>query len=124
MMQGLDRAKKVLVLEKRKQVGILRSLGASRSSIKRIFLIKGAIIAFVGTLLGNVLGFLICWSQQQYQFFSLPSAIYFMKTVPIYFKPENFFIVSAISIVLCILASYVPAQLAAKLDPIKAIRLG
>lgn len=114
----------MLVLEKRKQVGILRSLGASRSSIKRIFLIKGAIIAFVGTLLGNVLGFLICWSQQQYQFFSLPSAIYFMKTVPIYFKPENFFIVSAISIVLCILASYVPAQLAAKLDPIKAIMLG
>ena len=114
----------MLVLEKRKQVGILRSLGASRSSIKRIFLIKGAIIAFVGTLLGNVLGFLICWSQQQYQFFSLPSAIYFMKTVPIYFKPENFIIVSAISIVLCILASYVPAQLAAKLDPIKAIRLG
>jgi ABC-type lipoprotein release transport system permease subunit len=47
-----------------------------------------------------------------------------MKTVPIYFRLENFIIVSSISIVLCVLASYIPAQLAAKLDPIKAIRLG
>ena len=114
----------MLVLEKRKQVGILRSLGASNAAIKRIFLIKGTIIAFVGTLFGNLIGFIVCWLQQQYQFFSLPSAIYFMKTVPIYFRLENFIIVSSISIVLCVLASYIPAQLAAKLDPIKAIRLG
>ncbi|MFA6456651.1 MAG: hypothetical protein WCW40_07515, partial [Bacteroidota bacterium] len=76
------------------------------------------------TMLGNVFGFLICWTQQQYHFFSLPSTIYFMKTVPIYFRIETFVIVSAISIVLCVAASYLPARLAAKLDPIKAIRLG
>ncbi|MFA6467358.1 MAG: ABC transporter permease [Bacteroidota bacterium] len=114
----------MLVLEKRKQVGVLRSLGASAASIQRIFLIKGTIIAVAGTFIGNVLGFLVCWTQQQYHFFSLPSTIYFMKTVPIYFRMENFVIVSAISITLCVSASYLPARLASKLDPIKAIRLG
>jgi len=114
----------MLVLEKRKQVGILRSLGASSSAIKKIFIINGSIIAIVGTLLGNIVGFLVCWIQQEYQILSLPSTIYFMKTVPIYFQTVHFAVVSAISIVLCVLASYIPARLAAKLDPIKAIRLG
>ncbi|MBP9212728.1 MAG: ABC transporter permease [Bacteroidetes bacterium] len=114
----------MLVLEKRKQIGILRSLGASASSIRRIFVMNGVIIAFVGTLLGNAAGFLVCWIQQQYQIISLPSTIYFMKTVPIHFRAEHFLIVSSVSIVLCILASYIPARLASRMDPIKAIRLG
>lgn len=114
----------MLVLEKRKQIGILRSLGASQRDVKRIFLIKGTIIAFVGTALGNLFGFGVCWLQQQYQIISLPSTIYFMKTVPIYFRPENFIIVSFVSIFLCIAASYIPARLAATMDPIQSIRLG
>ncbi|MDP1678475.1 MAG: ABC transporter permease [Bacteroidota bacterium] len=114
----------MLVLEKRKQVGILRSLGASAGDIKRIFLMNGTIIAIVGIILGNVFAFSVCWLQLEYQFFSLPSTIYFMKTVPIYFEIENFAIVSLISFVLCIIAAYIPARLASKLDPIKAIRLG
>jgi lipoprotein-releasing system permease protein len=114
----------MLVLEKRKQIGILRSLGASAKDIKRIFLLNGTVIAVVGIVLGNMFAFIICWLQLEYQFFSLPSTIYFMKTVPIYFKPENFLIVSGISFILCIIASYIPARLASKLDPIKAIRLG
>ncbi len=114
----------MLVLEKRRQVGVLRSLGASRSDIKRIFLLKGTFIAVIGTFSGNILGFVVCWIQQHYQFFSLPSTIYFMKTVPIHFKLENFLIVSIVSILLCILASYIPARLASTLDPIKAIRFG
>jgi lipoprotein-releasing system permease protein len=114
----------MLVLEKRKQVGILRSLGASARDIKRIFLMNGTIIAIVGILLGNIFAISVCWLQLEYQFFSLPSTIYFMKTVPIYFKIENFAIVSLISFVMCIIAAYIPARLASKLDPIKAIRLG
>lgn len=114
----------MLVLEKRRQVGILRSLGATRSAIQRIFLLKGTIIALTGTLLGNIFGFLVCWIQAQYKIFTLPSTIYFMKTVPMYFRLENFIIVSFVSIILCIAAAYIPARLASTLDPIKAIRLG
>ncbi|MEW5799207.1 MAG: ABC transporter permease [Bacteroidota bacterium] len=113
----------MLVLEKRKQIGILKSLGASSAQIRNIFLVKGMLIALVGTLLGNAFAFVVCWTQLQFKFFTLPSTIYFMKSVPIYFRWENFLVVSGISIVLCLIASFVPARLASKLDPIKAIRL-
>lgn len=114
----------MLVLEKRKHIGILQSMGASAKQIRQIFLMKGALIAFVGTLLGNIFAYVVCWTQLEFQFFSLPSTIYFMKSVPIYFRWENFALVSAISIALCFVASFIPARLASKLDPIKAIRLG
>jgi len=113
----------MLVLEKRKQIGILKSLGATSKQIRSIFLMKGLLIAIVGTLFGNIFAYIVCWSQLQFRYFSLPSTIYFMKTVPIYFQWENFAVVSAISIALCLIASIVPARLAAKLDPVKAIRL-
>jgi lipoprotein-releasing system permease protein len=114
----------MLVLEKRKQIGILKSLGASEKQIRSIFVMKGLLIAIVGTLLGNIFAYMVCWSQLQFQYFSLPSTIYFMKSVPIYFQWVHFAVVSAISIVLCLISSIIPARLAAKLDPIKAIRLG
>jgi len=114
----------MLVLEKRKQIGILKSMGASAKQIRQIFMMKGLLIAFVGTLLGNLFAYIVCWTQLEFQFFSLPSTIYFMKSVPIYFQWQNFALVSVISIVLCFIASFVPAKLASKLDPIKAIRLG
>lgn len=112
----------MLVLEKKKQIGILRSMGASQKKIKRIFLLQGSAIAIIGTAAGNIFAFLVCWMQLQFHFFSLPSSIYFMSSVPIYFRPENFLLVSAISILLCTMTSYIPAVLASKLDPIKAIR--
>jgi lipoprotein-releasing system permease protein len=112
----------MLVLEKRRHIGILKSLGASRRQIGNIFFFKGLLIAVVGTLLGNIFAYIVCWSQLEFQFFSLPSTIYFMKSVPIHFRWEHFVVVSAISIVLCMLASLLPARLASMLDPIKAIR--
>ncbi len=113
----------MLVLEKRKQIGVLKSLGASRRQIRNIFIIKGLLIAIIGTLLGNIFAYGVCWIQLEFQFFTLPSTIYFMKSVPIYFQWEHFAAVSAISIVLCVIASLLPARLASNLDPITAIRL-
>lgn len=113
----------MLVLEKRKQIGILKSLGASSQQIRNIFLINGTMIAIVGTLLGNAFAYAVCFAQLKFHFFSLPSTIYFMKSVPIYFQWEHFAIVSAISILLCLLASVVPARLASRLDPIRSIRM-
>ncbi|MBW7887287.1 MAG: ABC transporter permease [Bacteroidetes bacterium] len=112
----------MLILEKKKQIGILRSLGSSAKDIRKIFLRQGLIISIIGTVLGNFIGFSVCWLQQTFHFFSLPSTIYFMSTVPILFKSENFIIVTAVSIILCLTASYIPAKLASNLDPIKAIR--
>lgn len=113
----------MLVLEKRRQIGVLQSLGASRRHIRNIFIIKGMLIAIVGTMLGNIFAYVVCWIQLEFQLFALPSTIYFMKSVPIYFQWEHFVSVSVISIALCFIASLLPARLAAKLDPITSIRL-
>lgn len=113
----------MVVLEKRKQIGILRSLGASQRTIRRIFLVQGVAIAVVGVTLGNIIAFGVCWIELKFQIFSLPSSIYFMSSVPIYFQAGNFIVVSVISFALCVAASYIPAFLASKLDPIRAIRL-
>ncbi len=112
----------MLVLEKKKQIGILRSLGATQKEIKQIFIVQGFLVSLVGTLFGNIAGFSVCWIQLKFQIFTLPSSIYFMKSVPILFQAENFLIVSTVSILLCVAASFIPARLASQLDPIKAIR--
>lgn len=112
----------MMVLSKTKEVGILMSMGATRWGITRIFLRQGLSIAFLGTIAGNLLAFALCSAQQELKFFSLPSDIYFMTSVPILLKWEYFVFVSGISIVLCVISSYVPARLASRLDPVRALR--
>jgi lipoprotein-releasing system permease protein len=112
----------MMVLDKTREIGVLRSLGATRWGIMRIFLRQGLTIALVGTLLGNLIAFALCEAQLQLRFFSLPSDIYFMSTVPILLLPGNFLLVSAVTIALCLLSSLVPARLAARLQPVTAIR--
>lgn len=112
----------MLVLDKTKDIGVLMSMGATRWGITMIFLRQGAIVAVIGTLLGNLLGFGLCFAQMELKFFSLPSDIYFMTSVPILLLPENFLLVSAISIALCFVCSYLPARLASRLNPVTAIR--
>jgi lipoprotein-releasing system permease protein len=112
----------MVVLGKTRDIGILKSLGATRKGITRVFLRQGFWIGTVGTLFGNLLAFVLCFAELKLRFLSLPSDIYFMTSVPILLKPEFFLVVSSISISLCILCSYLPAWLAARIDPIRAIR--
>jgi len=112
----------MMVLSKTRDIGILMSLGATRAGIMKIFLRQGLTIALTGTIAGNVFAFLVCFSQLQFKFFSLPSDIYFMSSVPIRLRPEYFALVSAISIVLCMVCSIVPARLASRLHPVHALR--
>ncbi len=112
----------MIVLEKKHQIGILLSLGATKKGIVKIFLYQGIVIGIIGTALGNLFALSVCWMQYHFHFYSLPSSIYFMTTVPILFRWENFVLVSSISIILSIVASLIPAFLASRLDPIKSIR--
>jgi len=112
----------MVIMEKTRQIGILKSMGASRSDIRKIFVYEGLFVGITGTVLGNILGFLICWSQLTFHFFSLDSAIYFMTQVPILLHWQNFVIVSVIAITLCFFASFIPSAIAARLDPIRSIR--
>jgi len=114
----------MIVLEKRPEIGILRAIGSTRGGISQIFLAEGFALGLIGTLLGNVIGYVTCWFELRYHFFSLPSQIYFMSSVPILLRWENFVLVSALALALSLLTSVFPSRLAARVEPVKAIRFG
>jgi lipoprotein-releasing system permease protein len=112
----------MMVLDKTREIGVLRSMGATRWGIARIFLRQALTIALIGTALGNALAFGLCFAQLELHFFSLPSDIYFMTTVPILLRVQDFVMVSAIAVGLCLLSALLPARLAARVNPVSAIR--
>lgn len=114
----------MFVLEKSRAIGILKSLGAAPAMIRRIFLLQGTLIGAVGILLGNGIAFLFCTAQLQGHLITIPSEIYYMNTVPMLLRPENFIFTSVGALLLAMLATFVPARLAAALHPINALRFG
>jgi lipoprotein-releasing system permease protein len=112
----------MIVMEKRKDIAILQSMGASRESIRKIFLIKGCIIGAVGTILGVIFGLVICLLIERYQFIELPKDVFLISTVPVRIYLSNFLIVAFASLFVCVAASIYPARQAAKLDPVEIIR--
>ena len=112
----------MVVMEKRKDIAILQSMGASRESIRRIFLIKGCVIGVVGTLLGVLLGLAITVLIQEYRFIELPKDVFLISTVPVRIYLSNFSLVALASLLVCLVASIYPARQAAKLDPVEIIR--
>ncbi len=112
----------MVVMEKRKDIAILQSMGASRESIRRIFLIKGCVIGVVGTLLGVLLGLAITILIQEYRFIELPKDVFLISTVPVRIYLSNFSLVALASLLVCLVASIYPARQAAKLDPVEIIR--
>lgn len=112
----------MMVMERAKEIGILRTLGSNTKKMKNIFLIQGMFIGVIGTILGNLIAFILCWIELRYKFFSLPSGIYYMTHVPIELSAGVFLIVSALALLMCFLSSYLPSRFAAQLDPIKLIR--
>jgi lipoprotein-releasing system permease protein len=112
----------MVVMEKTKDIGILKSMGAASGSIMRIFMFEGLLVGLVGTLLGCLGGYVICWAQETFHFFSLPPEIYFINTLPIEMKVFDFVKVAAAAMTLCFFATVYPARKAAKLVPVDAIR--
>ncbi len=112
----------ILVLEKTASLGVLRSIGADRKQIIKIFLYNGSILAVIGILIGNILAFGLAYIQLQYNLISIPSSVYLMSSIPIKLSPWIFLGVSAITLLLCIASSIIPSYIASKLDPIKTLR--
>jgi lipoprotein-releasing system permease protein len=111
----------MVVMEKRRDIAILQSMGAKRKSVRNIFLLKGCIIGGLGTTLGITAGYIICILIERYKFIELPD-VFLMSTVPVRLYLSNFILVSAASFLICLVASIYPARQAAKLDPVEIIR--
>ncbi len=112
----------LFVIEKTQYIGILLAMGASRRHVRRIFVLQGLSIGVIGAALGALIAFAFTFAQQELQFFSLPQDVYFMTTVPIHMRIEVFAGVAAAGVLLAFVSSFVPAALAARLNPIRSIR--
>jgi lipoprotein-releasing system permease protein len=112
----------MVTLEKRKEIGILVAMGATRKEISGIFVYQGLFIGIVGTLTGLILGFTLLMIQLKFQIFSLPSDIYMLHSLPVKMSSVDFIAIGIIGILLCLLSAVYPARSAASMDPVEAIR--
>ncbi len=112
----------MMVLEKHKDIGILKSIGATSKSILTIFLLEGLTIGIVGTIIGFVGGVLICWIADTYHLIKLQADIYYINYLSFKMQPLDLFLICSFSIFISILATIYPAWKASKLDPVEALR--
>ena len=112
----------MLVMEKTRDIAIMMSMGATRRMIRRIFMLQGAIIGFVGTMLGYVLGLSLGWLLKRYQFIKLPENVYTLDHLPISISTSDVLIIGASAMLLCFLATLYPSRQAARLVPSEALR--
>ncbi len=112
----------MVVMEKRRDIGVLKTLGAAPDFVLRIFLLEGLLIGGLGTGLGAVLGGALIFVLGRWPFVKLPGDVYFIETLPVRPEAGDFVAVIAAAIVLCLAAAWYPAWQASRLDPVVAIR--
>jgi lipoprotein-releasing system permease protein len=115
----------MLVMGKTRDIAILKAMGANNKSIRKIFVFNGMVIGSIGTVLGLILGLVLCFALERYDIYELTGDIYyFTTTLPVKIEiPWIIGIVSA-ALAICFLATLYPARQAAKLNPVEAIRYG
>ncbi len=112
----------MMVMEKNRDIAILKSMGATNRSIKKIFVYEGLIIGIIGTFLGVCGGAFLCWLLAQYKFIELPGDVYYISTLPVRMELPDVVIISLGAIAISFLATLYPARQAAGLEPAQALR--
>jgi lipoprotein-releasing system permease protein len=114
----------MMVMEKTRDIAILKTMGATDGSIRRIFVIKGFVIGIFGTFLGGGLGTLLCILLKRYEFVKLPSDVYYITTLPVQLEWPMVALISLSTLGISLLATLYPASQAAGLNPVEALRHG
>jgi lipoprotein-releasing system permease protein len=110
------------VIEKSREIAILKAIGATERGIMGIFMLQGLIIGSVGTIIGISGGYLITLLLDNYQIIKLPADVYYLSHLPVKMKISDFLTVSVSAIVISFLATIYPARQAAKLNPVETLR--
>ena len=112
----------MVVMERRKEIAILRAMGAVAASVAAIFLIQGAVLGVVGTVVGDGTGFVISYLIGKYHLIHLPADMFMVSNVPVQLNPWNFIAVAVATIALCMLAAIYPAMQAVRLSIAEILR--
>lgn len=112
----------MIVIEKTKDIGILKSMGVPERGIRRIFMFEGLLIGVIGSGCGALLAWILCEWQERFKVIALSSDVYFMDAVPIQLNPWYFIVIAVFAVLLCVLATVYPSLKASKLNAVEAIR--
>jgi lipoprotein-releasing system permease protein len=112
----------MVVMEKRRDIGILKSMGATSRSVMRIFMAEGVAVGLIGTALGCLVGFVGCYLLQKYKFITLPGDVYFIDRLPVKMEAGDFLMVALVAVGVCFAATLYPSWKASRLVPVEAIR--
>ena len=112
----------LLVMEKSRDIAILKTMGTSPARIMRIFMLQGLIIGLSGTALGAAVGLALCWVLDTYRLIRIPMDVYQVSYVPFVVEPLDFILVVTAAIVISFVATIYPSRQASRLDPVQALR--
>jgi lipoprotein-releasing system permease protein len=112
----------LMVMEKNRDIAILRTMGAPARAIRRIFMMQGLAIGLVGTTAGTILGIVVARIADHYQIIKLPSDVYQITYLPFRLQPLDVVIVFLSATLICFVATIYPARQASRIDPAEALR--
>lgn len=112
----------MLVTEKKKDIAILKAMGAKDRSILSIFVRQGAVIGLTGTVIGEILGLLICWIISSFDVVDLPPGVYVGNRIPVHVEAWQVSTIAVVSLIICFTVTLFPAKKAANLDPVEGLR--
>lgn len=110
------------VIEKEREIAILKAMGATNRGIMKIFMLQGFLIGLVGTIIGVAGGFALSYILNTYQIIKLPPDIYYLSHLPVKMKLFDFIVVSISAVTISFLSTIYPALQAARLDPVEPLR--
>ena len=119
---NISSALTMIVMEKNRDIGVLRAMGFSRRNISQLFLVEGGLIGLIGVGLGICLALIVGFLQIRYGFFRIPAEIYFMSQLAVKFHLQQFITVGAFGFLLALVATVYPAWKASGVQPADAVR--
>jgi lipoprotein-releasing system permease protein len=112
----------LLVMEKNRDIAILKTMGARAKSVTAVFMMQGLIIGIIGTSAGGAAGLAIAWVLNRYKLIHVPVDVYQVSYLPFTVLPLDFILVVSVAVLICFGATIYPSRQAARLDPAQALR--